>query len=285
MNSTSRALFWALTATALYSVAAALAKLAAARFHVLEILFLRQSVVLASTLPMIAPGFPASLSTRRPGLHALRILGAFAALGGGIWAVAVLPLATAITLGFAQVFFMGGLGALVLGEPLGRARLLAMVLGFAGVLVVMRPGVEGLVDLRALIPLAAALGAAVATVCVRVLSQTDSTATLLAWQSLMILPVAGIPLFWLWQSPGPAEAALMLAMGLAATSGQWAGIRALRLGEAGLVGNIEYMKLVYATLLGLALFGEWPDGATLAGAALIVLAAVLIARRGGRTRS
>ena len=159
-------------------------------------------------------------------------------------------MATATTLGFAQVLFVVALGALVLGEPLGRARLLAMVLGFAGVL-----------------------------------SQTDSTATLLAWQSLMILPAAGIPLFWLWQSPGPGEAALMLAMGLAATSGQWAEIRALRLGEAGLVGNIEYMKLVYAAFLGLALFGEWPDGATLAGAALIVLAAVLIARRGARARS
>ncbi len=278
MPDNSRAVLWALMATALYSLSAALVKFAAGRFHVLEILFFRQMVVLASTLPAILGGFPASLTTGRLGLHALRILGAFVGLGGGMWAVSVLPLATAITVGFAQVFLVAGLAALFLGEALGRARVLAMMLGFAGVLVVMRPGAAGLVDLRVLIPLGAALGAAVAVTCVRRLAQTESTATLLAWQSLFVGVASGLPMFWLWQSPGGGELILLLGIAVLATAGQWAGIRALRLGDASVVSNVEYMKIVHAALFGIVLFGEWPTVTTLAGGALIVLAALMVVR-------
>ena len=278
MNATTRAVLWALAATALYSLAAALAKFAAAHFHVLEILFVRQLAALASTLPTLARDFPASLATRRPGLHLLRIAGAFLALGGGIWAVAVLPLVVAVTLGFAQVFFVAILAALFLGESLGRGRMAAMVLGFAGVLLVMRPDAKGLLDVRAAIPLGAALGAAVAVVCVRALSMTERTATLLAWPSFFIALASGVPMLWLWRTPNGSELALLLVMAATATLGQWAGLRSLRLGSAGLIGTLDYVKLVHAVVLGVLLFGEWPDAPTLFGAGLIVLAAMLVVR-------
>ncbi len=273
-----RAVLWALAATALFSLAAALAKRASAEVHVLEILFFRQMIVLASTLPALARGFPASLKTRRPALHAARLGGAFVALGCGIWAVSALPLSTATTLGFTQVFFVSGLARVALKEPFGPWRLGATALGFLGVLVVMRPGAGGIVDPRALIPLAGALGAAVAVTSVRRLAQSESTATLLAYQSLFVGLMAGLPMLWLWRTPDAQGLALLLAMGVVAMLGQWAGVRALRLGEAGLVGNLEYMKLVYAILLGAVLFDEWPAPATLAGAGLIVLASALVLR-------
>ena len=84
MTDNSRAVLWALVATALYSAAAALAKLAAERFPVLEILFFRQLVLLASTLPGMARDFPGSLITRRAGLHAVRLGGAFVGLACGL---------------------------------------------------------------------------------------------------------------------------------------------------------------------------------------------------------
>ncbi len=275
MTDNSRAVLWALVATALYSLSAALVKFAASRFHVLEILFFRQMVVLASTLPGLARGFPDSLKTRRPGLHAVRLGGAFVALSCGLWAVTVLPLADAVTLGFTQVLFVAALARLFLGERFGPWRAAGVVLGFLGVLVMMQPGLGGVADWRVLVPLGGALGAAVAVTSVRCLTGTERTGTLLVYQSLFVGLLSGLPMFWLWRTPDAGGLVLLLGIGVVATAGQWAGIRALRLGEASLVSSLEYIKLVWAALLGVAIFAEWPTAATLAGGALIVLASVL----------
>jgi len=279
MSDNAKGLLWALLASGLYAVVAAMAKIAALEFHVLQILFFRQMVVFASTLPMLLNSFPQSLVTRHPGLHALRLIGAFIALSCGIWAVAVLPLTTATTLGFAQVFFVALLALLFLREPVGVHRIAAIAVGFVGVTVAMRPGIDGLIDPRALIPLLAAFGAALAVIAVRKLSQTESTATLLVYQSLFIGLLSGLPLFWFWATPTPTETLFLLAMGVLAALGQWIGVRALRLGEASLIGSVQYTQLAYAALLGLVLFSELPDSHTLIGAGIIISAAAYIFHR------
>ena len=270
MSQNIQAIRWALLATALFAGVSALAKLAVTDYHVLQILFFRQIIVLLSALPTVIKTFPHSLRTKHPGLHGLRLLGAFVALSTSIWAVAVLPLTTATTLSFAKVFFVALLALWFLGEPVGRHRLLAVLAGFIGVLVVMRPGQSGFADLNALIPVVGALGAAIAVTSVRRLSQTESAATLLAYQALFVGVMAGVPLIWLWQTPDWRGLLLLVSMGLLATAAQWAGLRALHLGEASVIGPIEYMTLIYAAILGFALFGELPDGYTLLGAAIIV---------------
>ena len=265
-----QAIYWALLATALFAGVIAMAKLAVVDYHVLQIVFFRQIIVLLSALPTVIKTFPHSLRTKHPSLHALRLTGAFVALTTGVWAVAVLPLTTAITLTFAKVFFVALLALWFLGEPVGRHRQLAVLAGFIGVLVVMRPGQGGFVDLNALIPVVGALGAATAVTSVRRLSQTESTATLLAYQALFVGVMAGVPLFWLWETPDWSGLLLLVSMGVLATAAQWVGVRALRMGEASVIGPIEYMKLIYAAILGFALFGELPDRYTILGAAIIV---------------
>ncbi|WP_299356763.1 DMT family transporter [uncultured Shimia sp.] len=251
-----------------------MAKGAVDTYQVLQILFFRQIVVFLSALPTIARSLPGSLRTRHPGWHALRLAGASASLACGIWAVSVLPLTTASTLGFANVFFVALLAMWVLGEPLGRHRMAAIVAGFIGVVIVMRPGLDAEIAKYALIPLAAALGAAVARLAVRRLSQGESTATLLLYQSLFAGLASGVPLVWLWVTPGWFDLGYLLAMGLLASVGQWLGIKALRLGEASVVSSIDYTQLIYAAVLGFAVFDEIPDGFTIAGAVMIVGAAV-----------
>lgn len=274
-----KGVIWALLATGLFATVAAMAKVAVTEYHVLQILFFRQIVVFLSSLPSIAKSFPRSLKTRHPGLHALRLAGAFVALSTSIWAVAVLPLTTAITLAFAQVFFVALLAMRFLGEPVGPHRIGAVIVGFIGVVVAMRPGVDGIFNAYALIPLVGALGAAFAVMSVRKLSQTESTATLLVYQALFVGLLAGIPLFWLWVTPDLTGLIFLLAMGVLATIGQWVGVRALRLGEASVIGNIQYTQLIYAAILGYALFGEIPDLHTLAGAAIIIASALYIVHR------
>jgi len=265
-----QAIRWALLSTALFAGVSALAKVAVVDYHVLQILFFRQVFVFLSALPTVIKTFPHSLRTKHPGLHALRLIGGFVALSTGIWAVAVLPLTTATTLSFAQVFFVALFALWFLGERVGVHRLSAVLAGFIGVLVVMRPGQGGFIDLNALIPVAGALGAAAAVTTVRKLSQTESTATLMVYQSLFVGVMAGVPLIWLWQTPDWAGLLLLVSMGVLATVAQWIGVRALRLGEVSVIGPIEYMKLIYAAILGYALFGELPDGYTILGAAIIV---------------
>ncbi|MCY6380750.1 DMT family transporter [Hoeflea prorocentri] len=270
---------WGLLAAGLFSAVAAMAKIAVHEYHVLQILFFRQALIFVFSLPSIARSFPSSLKTSRPGIHAIRLSGAFVALSCGIWAVAVLPLTTATTITFAQVFFVVLFALIFLKEPVGPHRIIAVIVGFLGVLIAMRPGAGGFTSLAGLIPLASALGAAVAVVSVRKLSQTESTATLLLYQALFVGVLAGVPLFWLWVTPDFYGWVLLISMGVLATLGQWVGVQALRSGEASVVGNMEYTKLVYAAVFGFILFSEIPDLHTIAGACVILASSAYIFHR------
>ncbi len=279
VSDNAKGILWALLATALFAIVAAMAKVAVREYHVLQILFFRQALVFLSCLPSIAKSFPESLKTRHPKIHAARLLGAFVALSCSIWAVAVLPLTTAITLGFVQVFFVALLALGLLNESVGKHRIVAVMVGFIGVVIVMQPGVEGMVDVYALIPILGALGAGVAVISVRKLSQTESTATLLVYQSVFVGALAGVPLFWLWITPDFAGTMFLLAMSVLATVANWVGVKALRLGEASVVGNIQYMQLIYAAILGFFFFNEVPDNYTIAGATIIIGSSIYIFHR------
>ena len=274
-----RGIVWALLATAMFAIVAAMAKIAVNEYHVLQILFFRQIVVFSSCIPSVLKTFPEGLKTKHPGLHTARLTGAFIALSCSIWAVALLPLTTAITLGFAQVFFIAILASVFLKEHVGVHRLVAVIVGFVGVIIVMRPGVAGLADTHALIPLFGALGAGVAVVAVRKLTHTESTATLLIYQALFVGALAGVPLIWLWVTPDSKGLLFLLAMGILATIGQWMGVKALRLGEASVIANVNYMQLIYAAILGFVLFNEIPDIYTMIGAATIIVSSIYMFHR------
>jgi drug/metabolite transporter (DMT)-like permease len=272
-------ILWALVAAALFSVVAAMAKIAVVDYHVLQILFIRQLIIFISVLPNIIHTFPHSFKTKHPMIHAARITGAFVALSSGIWAVAVLPLTTAITLAFCQVFFVALLALKFLGEPVGIHRFSAIIAGFTGVIILMRPGLDGIFDFNAFIPIGGALGAAIAVTSVRKLSKTESTATLLSYQAIFVGLAAGIPMIWLWVTPSLPDILFLVSMGVLATIAQWIGVRALRLAELSVVGPVEYVKLIYAAILGYLLFAEIPDTYAILGAAVIIGSSVYIFHR------
>lgn len=279
MSDTAKGICWALMAAACFAVVAAMAKVVVTQYHVLQILFLRQLVVLLSSLPSILPQFPGSLRTQRPALHALRLAGAFAALFFSVIAVAHLPLTTVITLAFAQVFFATLFAGVFLKENVGRQRIAAVVVGFCGALIVMRPGVEGFLDVWALVALLGAAGAAVAVTTIKILSRTETTGTIVSYQALGIGTIAGISMFWCWQTPDTVGLALMLGMGVFAALGQWVGVHALRLTDVSVLSNVEYSKLIYAAILGYVLFDEVPDLYTLVGAGVIIGSSMYIFQR------
>ena len=123
------------------------------------------------------------------------------------------------------------------------------------------------------------MGAAVAVVSVRKLAATESTATLLLYQSVFVGLLAGVPLFWLWVTPDIADFTFLIAMGLIAALAQWVGIISLRLGEASVISTIKYTELLFAAMLGLIVFGELPEKSTLLGACVIIGSAIYLFRR------
>jgi len=275
----SKAIYYALLATGLFSVTAVMAKVAVADYHVLQILFFRQIVVFLSSLPTLIRSYPEGLKTARIGLHGVRLLGAFTALSCSIWAVAVLPLSTAVTLSFMQAFFVAIIATIFLGESIGFHRVVAILSGFVGVVIVMQPSLDGIADKNMWIPLVGAMGAAFAVVSVRKLTSTESTATLILYQSVFVGALAGIPLLWLWKTPDLADFIFLVTMGLFAALAQWIGIMSLRLGEASVVSTIKYTDLLFVAVLGFFVFGEIPERTTMLGACVIIVSAVYLFRR------
>lgn len=282
MSDNSRAALYALISLALMSSAWAVTKAAVAEYHVLQVLFFRQAIVLSTTLPQIKRNFPDSLKTKQPVVHGIRLLGAFVGLVCSIWAIGLLPMTTAATLGFSQTFFMAVLAVIFLNEHVGVHRIGAIMVGFVGVLIVVRPGGEGFGSLGMYVAIMGALGAAVALTSVKHLSRTESTATLLAYQTICIGAVAAVSMIWVWKTPDLNGWMLLIGIGLLSAPAQWIGVTALRLGESSLLANIQYSKLLYAGVLGYFFFGEIPDRYTVIGACVIIASGFYIFHREAR---
>lgn len=279
MSNTTKAIVLALLSTAFFTAANAMIKVAADDYHVFQLIFFRQSIILLSTMPAILRNWPATLKTKRPIPHMLRLGGGFTGMICGMVALSGLPLANATTLGFAKIMFLAIIAFLFLKESLGPHRVGGIIIGFLGVLLVMRPDVGGMINQYSLIAILAALGGAISAAGVRALSHTESPQTLLAYQALAFGIVAAIPLYWVWHQPDLQGFLFLIAFGLISTIAQWLGVLSFRFGEASVVGNIDYMNLVYATAFGYLLFDEIPDWQTMAGAGLIIGASAYIMHR------
>ncbi len=276
---------WYLAGALVLTVMLALIKYAGQRLHVTEILFFRQLVMAAVAAPAIARGFPGALRTARPDLQLARIGLAFAAMTLGFTAVIHLPLAVATTLGFTKTFFMTVAGIFLLGEVVRGRRWAALVAGFAGVLVILWPREGGEFSLYGLLSIASAALVSLVLVLVRRLTRVDRPVTILSWQAIGVGVLMFVPMLFFWQTPTPAEWALLLAIGLVSAAGQFMNILALRAGEASALAPLDFTRLVFAAVLGLMMFGEWPEPRTFLGAGVIVAAALYTLhreRRAGR---
>jgi drug/metabolite transporter (DMT)-like permease len=265
-----RGSLFALAAAAVFTVASALVKIATKDYHVWEILLFRQLTMLVFVLPMLFHNFPANLKTKRPGTHLLRLISAFTALTLSFVAVAHLPLATAISFSFTKTLFASILAGFVLKETVGWRRTIAIVLGFAGILIILRPGLDSAASYYGLLATISALGAGLSVVCIRSMAATESTSTLLGSQAIFIAVLVVVPCYFVWKTPDFLGLVVLLSIGITSFLAQWLGMLSYRAGEISVVTGMEYSKLIYAVLIGIFVFSEWPDAATLLGALIIV---------------
>ena len=270
---------WILLAAFLFSIMSMLIKMVGVHLSVFQILLVRQFVMVLIVAPKIIRGLPTSLATKRPGLQAARIVFATTAMLCGFTAIIELPLADATALGFSKTFFITIFAILFLGETVGVHRWGATIIGFVGVLLMLRPDGEGFIEFYALLAIFGAAAAGMVMVILRVLTKTDSPTTILTYQASFVGLIMAIPAIYTWQSPTPMEWALLVMIGIVSWAAQMSNIKAFRSGEATAIASLDYTRLLYAAVIGVLVFSQWPSAETLIGAAIIIGASMYTVRR------
>ena len=254
-------------------------RFASAELHSFEIAFFRNLIgifVLAPTA--LRRGLMVTLATRRIGLHAVRgVLNALAMLCY-FYALTVTPLATAAALGFTAPLFATLLAIPILGERVGIRRWVGMALGFAGTLIVLRPGFEAL-TIGVVLLLVSSLLWAGALVIIKILARTEGSLTITLYASLFLTPITGAFALFDWRWPSMDMMLVLLGISILGTITQISIAQAFHEAEASLVLPVDFTKLLWASLLGYVFFDESPDPLAIVGGAVILFAVIYIAYR------
>ena len=279
-RSPSRAVAWMLMAVACFSLMDAGMKQLSSSYPTLQVTFLRGAASLPFVLVwVLATAGPRSLIPVRWGLHLLRGLLGMAMIGCFVFALRSLPLSTAYTIYFVAPLLIAALSVPLLGEHVGPRRWIAIGIGLVGVLVVLRPGVDGFISVPGLMVLLAATAYAAAAITVSMLTRTDTPQSMVVWFLVILALGAGLLAIPDWQPLQLGHAALIAGMGLAGAGGQVALTRAFQLGEASLIAPLEYTGLVWVIGWDLAFWGVLPDRFTWLGAAIIVASGLYLLHR------
>jgi drug/metabolite transporter (DMT)-like permease len=281
-----RAALWLLASATLFTFTNILVKTLGQTLHPFEISFFRAAVALAVILPIFwrMGGLRAGMATQIPLLQLTRGVVGSLAMFLGFYAIVALPLAEAQAISFSRNLFLVPLAAIILSEAVGLRRALAAGVGFIGVLIMLRPGMDvGSLGLALSIGALAALGhaflVALATILVSIASRYDGPVTLMFYTNTVSIALISIPTFFVWQTPTLTEAWMLLAMGLLATVSHNCFIRAFALGEASVIAPVDYSRLVFAAIAGWLIFATVPDAYTILGALIIVGSSFYILRR------
>ena len=246
--------------------------------HTFEITFFRNLFGLVAILPLALRAGIGSLRSRQPGLQILRSAFGVVAMFTWFYGLSAVPIAQATALSFTAVIF-GSIGAaLVLGERMGPRRWSAVVAGFAGTLVILRPGVTD-VDPAAFIVVLSSICWAGAMLTVKRLSITDSVVCIVTWNSVL-LTVLSLPMaLSVWVTPSLEQLLWLSLIGILATLGHLAMTGAFKASDAAVVFPVDYMRLLWAAVIGYLAFGEIPDIWTWVGGTIIFASTIYIAYR------
>ncbi len=276
-----RGAVWMLCSGILFTCMGVLVKHLSEVLDPMQIAFFRCLFGTILLIPVVMRLGPRVLYTKRPVMHLVRGLLGVTAMACMFYALANLPLAEVTVISFGKPLFLIFLAALFLGEAVRWRRGTATVIGFIGVIVIMRPGV-GELEWAALVALGGTCCIAVVTVIVKKLTVTDAPITLLVWFGIISSAVLLVPAILVWQMPTWSEFGLLVLVGGLGASAQACIVRAYRVGQATAVAPFDYFRLIHATVFGILLFGDWPDLWTIAGAAIIVTSTLYIAYREAR---
>lgn len=238
-------------------------------FAIVEILFIRQICVLLIISPVILKHPRTVFKSDHKRMHLLRTVFSTIAMITGFTSIVYLPLAEAITLSFGRTLFATLLAIFILKEIVGVRRWAGTLVGFAGVLIVAHPDTNN-INIYAVMAIISAFFVASNMIILRKITQIDSPMTIMSYQSVTIALIMAGPAFYYWKTPNLEELILIIMAGGLMSVAQYLTIQAFKAGEAAAIAPIEYTRLLFATVIGVMYFNEFPTIWTLTGALLIV---------------
>nr|WP_277872394.1 DMT family transporter [Xanthomonas sontii] len=273
-----RAALLMLASTMAFGLMVVAIRLASAQLSTLQIAFFRNLFGLLFLLPMLLrPGRPLPRTAQLP-RYLLRTAIGLVSMLAGFWAIGHLPLSQAIALSYSTPLFATLAAALWLGETVRLRRWLAVLCGFVGVLLIVRPGAAAFSPGTLVAVLAAVMSALVA-IQIKQLARVDAANTVVFYTYAFWVPMSLLPALFVWRWPHDIDWLWLLATGLFGTLGQLLWTHALRLGEVSALTPISFTQLPLVALFGWWLFDETPDGGTVLGALVILGANAYIAHR------
>ncbi|MGD8671897.1 MAG: DMT family transporter [Thiogranum sp.] len=244
-----------------------------------QVVFFRNLFGLLVLVPILwQRGGRIELKTAHPGLHLVRSLFGLAAMYCFFYALSILPLADAVLLNFTAPLFIPFVAILWLGEGVGGRLWAAIVIGFSGVLLILKPG-SGLYGGAALIGLASGAFAAVAMVSLRKLSATEPPLRVVVYYGVICTLVSCVPMLLSWRAVEPRLLLMLAAAGGFATMGQYLLSRGYGCAPAAQIAPFTYTSVVFAAVYGWLFWQELPGWMSAAGTLLVVIAGVLAMRR------
>jgi drug/metabolite transporter (DMT)-like permease len=241
------------------------------------VVFFRNAAGLAALTPWIWRLGRRGLATRHLREHFVRSLAGLFSMYCFFYALAHLRLADAILLNYSIPLFMPFVESAWLGEPFPRRFWRVILLGFAGIVLILKPGL-GLFQPAALVGVLSALFASVAQVGIRRLTRTEPVERIVFYFALIATAISAAPLAREWRTPPATLWALLAGLGIVATAGQLALTRAYSHAPATQVGPFIYTAVVFAAALDWAFWGMLPDRLSVGGALLVITAGVLALR-------
>jgi drug/metabolite transporter (DMT)-like permease len=270
--------FWALLAAVSFAVMMTSVRHMDGKFDAFEIVFFRALVGVFIVIPLVTKSGLKALRTERMPMHIVRTLFALFAMATLYYSLAELAVAQAIALTFLIPLFTTIAAGTLLGERVGIHRWSATLVGFAGAMVIIRPGFAEVSGPVLLVVLSSALYAG-AWSSVKILTRTDSAAVTVFWMNVLMVPLTAIPLFWVWVTPSVDDILPLLIMALSGWSAHFCQARAFESSDASAVMPFDFLRLPLGALFGYLLFAEFIDAWTWTGAVIIFLAGYYITRR------
>jgi len=267
-----------LASTMFFGLMAVTIRLASATLSTFEIAFFRNLFGLAALLPFLHRSGTAVFRTRQLPRYFIRSAIGIGSMLCGFWAIGHLPMAQAISLSYSTPLFVTIAAVFWLGEVVRRRRWTAVILGFIGVLVIVRPGTQGF-STGSLVAIAAAVLSSIVAIQIKQLSRVDPPDTIVFYTYAFWVPLSLLPALFAWTWPQGLDWVWLVAIGVFGTGGQLFWTRALKLGEVSALTPISFMQLPLVTVLAWLLFDETISRWTIAGAAIIFGANLYIAHR------
>ncbi len=278
----ARAILLVFLSVALLTLQDAAIKWLSERYPVMQILFIRSIIMLPAVILLAAwTGQLRRLRTRRYGAHLLRVVLNFLAFVTYFLALRWMPLADALAIVFSAPVFIVLFSALILKETVGPWRWSAVGLGFAGVLVMVQPGMAG-IDWPVVLALLASVFYALWMLTTRTMAEEESSISMLFYATLFFVLVGALWAPFDWVPPTVVDLLVLFAVALVAMAGLLLLIYGYRMAPASVLAPLDYTSMVWAVLLGYVIWNELPGPMVWTGTVLVVAAGLLIVQREAR---